>query len=131
MEVSPLRALTPFITSFLASLMFVEMEVSPLRALTHFFFILSALFIMSRNGSKPVEGIDTSLVKRNLFVFCKVEMEVSPLRALTRFALSSLRATLLVEMEVSLLRALTQCLKHFFDKCFFGTLPGSDSMKYN
>ena len=31
-----------------------------------------------------------------------------------------------VEMEVSPLRALTQCLKHFFDKCFFGTLPGSD-----
>ena len=29
-------------------------------------------------------------------------------------------------MEVSPLRALTQCLKHFFDKCFFGTLPGSD-----
>ena len=27
---------------------------------------------------------------------------------------------------LSPLRALTQCLKHFFDKCFFGTLPGSD-----
>ena len=36
-----------------------------------------------------------------------------------------------VEMEVSPLRALTQCLKHFFDKCFFGTLPGSDPAKYN
>ena len=34
-------------------------------------------------------------------------------------------------MEVSPLRALTQCLKHFFDKCFFGTLPVSDPMKYN
>ena len=36
-----------------------------------------------------------------------------------------------IEMEVSPLRALTQCLKHFFDKCFFGTLPVSDPMKYN
>ena len=59
MEVSPLRALTHFIGSFHCSVTSVEMEVSPLRALTPNASYECSIIFFRRNGSKPVEGIDT------------------------------------------------------------------------
>ena len=38
---------------------FVEMGVSPLRALIHSSAFHKFVYKISRNGSKPVEGIDT------------------------------------------------------------------------
>ena len=60
------------------------MEVSPLRALTHTLRPMLDFPVTSRNGSKPVEGIDTSSSPSITTLFISVEMEVSPLRALTR-----------------------------------------------
>ena len=62
MEVSPLRALTQVkkISTHVIH-PFVEMEVSPLRALTHLRIIsLQKSQTHRRNGSKLVEGIDTT-----------------------------------------------------------------------
>ena len=59
MEVSPLRALThPLITDS-GWYDTVEMEVSPLRALTQLYMKFPLRLLLCRNGSKPVEGIDT------------------------------------------------------------------------
>ena len=61
------------------------MEVSPLRALTQFrCFYFDCKIYSSRNGSKPVEGIDTLDILHKYSLHLVVEMEVSPLRALTR-----------------------------------------------
>ena len=59
------------------------MGVSPLRALTQPAGINALSGMNCRNGSKPVEGIDTNLVFSFFNVHFSVEMGVSPLRALT------------------------------------------------
>ena len=72
MKVSPLRALTRAILLFFClDTFFVEMKVSPLRALTHCYDGFSHVFKICRNGSKPVEGIDTFLRQFHSNGFCK------------------------------------------------------------
>ena len=59
MEVSPLRALTLLCHGYFRLSIDVEMKVSPLRALTQHAWNKSCILLLSRNESKPVEGIDT------------------------------------------------------------------------
>ncbi len=66
-------------------MMSVEMEVAPFRALTRLTFNQSfAWSSLSRNGGRPIQGIDTK--KRNYIsvLFVIVEMEVAPFRPLTQ-----------------------------------------------
>ena len=122
MKVSPLRALTHFrlyvIFDFRNN---VEMKVSPLRALTHRHIYTELQSSLSRNESKPVEGIIVFSFRN------EVEMKVSPLRALTRaILLFFCLDTFFVEMKVSPLRALTHCydgFSHVFKICRNGSKP--------
>ena len=94
MKVSPLRALTHFrlyvIFDFRNN---VEMKVSPLRSLTHRHIYTELQSSLSRNESKPVEGIDTShsTVFLSGYVFCRNESKpVEGIDTLLRRLLSCL-----------------------------------------
>ena len=64
----------------------VEMEVAPFRALTLDIFIFNGLNPKSRNGGRPFQGIDTTLISLICRSYIIVEMEVAPFRALTPFS---------------------------------------------
>ena len=85
MEVSPLRALTLQYEDTISRAFRCRNGSKPVEGIDTLCHDCCSPFILSRrNGSKPVEGIDTSSSPSITTLFISVEMEVSPLRALTR-----------------------------------------------